>query len=390
MAEKLDRGNNSHIINSDIVESIEYLNNSLNHLIKENNKESDLFDFIINNLPYGILVIDRYTRVKKINTSLINLFHLNKKEIPGVKTSSIFNNNNLEILISRTFNESGIHNEKIIFYGDEETELEIEIIPIMSDDNLKLNVNKKEELNLLILFKNVTPEIEFSKLRSQFAANISHEMKTPLTAIKGFLETLVEDDFNDHEIIKKYVNKSIDEVEHLYNLIEDVLNLSHIEYKRNIMFPRKYNLVDIINDCISSLDLLAENNDVEITFFHNSDHINYKTDRELFEKLVKNIIENTIFHAGKKARLKILINESRESIKMEFTDNGIGIEKMDLPYIFQRFYRGKNPYSLKNIGSGLGLSIVKHIVELHNGQIVATSIPNIKTQFIITLPKNNN
>ena len=74
---------------------------------------------------------------------------------------------------------------------------------------------------------------------------------------------------------------------------------------------------------------------------------------------------------------------------MEFSDNGIGIDKQDLPYIFQRFYRGKNQFSSKNIGSGLGLSIVKHIVELHNGKIIATSIPNIKTQFVITLPKKD-
>ena len=165
----------------------------------------------------------------------------------------------------------------------------------------------------------------------------------------------------------------MDEVNHLNNLIEDVLNLSHIEYKRNIMFLREYNLVDIIKECISSLDLLAKKNEIEINFSYNANPVNFKTDIELFEKLVKNIIENTIFHAGKKVNLKINLNENKDKILLEFSDNGIGIDKQDLPYIFQRFYRGKNMFSSKNIGSGLGLSIVKHIVELHNGKISVTS-----------------
>ncbi len=243
---------------------------------------------------------------------------------------------------------------------------------------------------MLILFKNITPEIEFSKLRSQFVANVSHEMRTPLTSIKGYLETLIEDDLKNKQIIKKYIGKSLEEVNRLGNLIEDVLNLSHIEFKRNLMFLKEYNLIDIINDCINSLNLLAKKYDIKISFIYNTNPINYKTDGELFEKLVKNLIENTIFHAGRKVKLEISLNENDSNISLVFTDNGIGIEKQDLPYIFQRFYRGKSSFSSGNLGSGLGLSIVKHIVELHNGKISVISTPNIETKFSIIFPKKEN
>ena len=197
----------------------------------------------------------------------------------------------------------------------------------------------------------------------------------------------LEEDLKNSKIAKKYLGNSLDEVNHLSNLIEDVLNLSHIEYKRNIMFLREYNLVEVINECIGSLDLLAKRNEIEINFSYNTNPINYKTDIELFEKLVKNLIENAIFHAGKKAILKIRLSEDNGKILLEFSDNGIGIDKQDLPYIFQRFYRGKNHFHQKTIGSGLGLSIVKHIVALHNGKISVTSIPNIETKFSITFPE---
>ncbi len=242
----------------------------------------------------------------------------------------------------------------------------------------------------MILFKNATPEIEFAQLRSKFVANISHEMRTPLTSIKGYLETLVEEDLKNSKVAKKYLNNSLDEVDHLSNLIEDILNLSHIEYKRNTIFLKEYNLVKVIKEYIASLDLLAKRNEIKIKFSYNTDPINFKTDIELFEKLVKNLIENTIFHAGKKVLLKINLNEENERILLEFSDNGVGINKQDLLYIFQRFYRGKNPFSSKNIGSGLGLAIVKHIVELHNGKISVTSKPNIETKFSIIFPRKSN
>jgi len=379
--------NNSLNKELNIEENIKSLNKFLNIFIKKNNKELYLFDFVIENIPYGILIIDSLRRIKKINSSLINLFYLNREELLGMKTFLIFNNNSFENLISESFNELKLQNEKILFYGDEDIELDIEAIPITI--NGQFIETGEEEAYLLILFKNVTPEIEFAKLRSKFVANISHEMRTPLTSIKGYLETLTEEDLKNSKLVKKYLNKSLDEVNHLNNLIEDILNLSHIEYKRNIIFLREYNLVDIIKDCITSLDLLAKKNEIEINFSYNNNPINYKTDIELFEKLIKNIIENAIFHAGKKSKLKIRISENKDRVLLEFSDNGIGIDKQDLPYIFQRFYRGKNPFSSKNIGSGLGLSIVKHIVALHDGKIIATSIPNIKTQFVITLPKKD-
>jgi two-component system phosphate regulon sensor histidine kinase PhoR len=286
-----------------------------------------------------------------------------------------------------------LNRKNIIFYrDDEDIHFEIEAIPVLFNEDSVTKENKAEEnkdINLLILFKNITQEVEFSKLRSQFVANISHEMRTPLTSIRGFLETIAGDESVRNQKIKSYLSKSLKEVSRLNYLIEDILNLSNIEYKRNILFRKDYNLNDIIKDSIDSLIFLARQNDVRVDFKYSNDPINYQTDEELFRQMVKNIIENSIFYAGKGVKLSIGIKENKDSVLLQFKDNGIGINREELPYIFQRFYRGKNLKSSKQIGSGLGLSIVKHIVELHNGEISVDSTLNKETKFSIILTKKS-
>lgn len=334
---------------------------------------------VLDNIPFGAIILDDQYRILKINDSLAGLFYLDKNECIGKKTILVFNNNNLEDLITKTYTEAKPQKDEILFYGEENISLDIEAVPI--------KVSGTEKIYLLVLIRNATQEVEFAKLRSHFVANVSHEMRTPLTSIRGYIETILEDDLTDKEIIKNYLTRSLGEVERLSHLIEDVLDLSNIEYRRNVLFEKEYNLVDLINECIQSAGFLAEKNDVTIEFKYGTNPVKYITDEDLFKQLVRNMIENSIFHAGKGIKLIIKLEEEDDIVRLIFSDNGAGITEQDIPYIFQRFYRGKNPFSSRNIGSGLGLSIVKHITELHNGKIEVMSIPDTETKFIISLPK---
>ncbi len=344
------------------------------HANKE--KQKELLDLIIDNIPNGIVLLDEELRIVKINESISNLFYLEKSKTIGSTTIFIFNNKNLEDLIDETVFTLKPQQKKIVFYQDEEITLEVEALPV-----------KLENLSIFLLFRNTTQEAEFSKLRSQFVANVSHEMRTPLTSIKGYIETLIESDLEDKELLNKYLLKSNEEVDRLSFLIKDVLDLSNIEYRRNILLKQEFNLVDIIRDCIKSLHFLAEKNDVKIIFSPADNTVKMRTDEELFRQLASNMIENTIFHGGKSIELNIEVENKTSEIILSFYDNGVGIEKSDQPFIFQRFYRGANPISLKKTGSGLGLAIVKHIVELHGGKIGLTSVPGVETRFTISFPK---
>lgn len=348
----------------------------INSLRADIKKQQELFDLIIDSVPNGIVLLDEKLKIAKINESISNLFYLDKVKAIGSTTIFLFHNKNLEDLINESVSTLKLQQKTIVFYQDEDITLEVEAIPVDIED-----------FSICLLFKNTTQEAEFSKLRSQFVANVSHEMRTPLTSIKGYIETLLENDTVDKELIKRYLLKADEEVDRLSFLIEDVLDLSNIEYRRNILLKQEFNIVDIIKDCIKSLVFLTEKNNVKIVFNPDSDAIKMRTDEELFRQLVRNMIENAIFHGGKGTELNIELENSTSELILSFYDNGVGIEKSDQPFVFQRFYRGANPISSKKIGSGLGLAIVKHIVELHGGTIELTSTPGIDTRFTITFPK---
>ncbi len=369
---------------------VEEVINLFKDIIKIIKQNSYLIDMIIDNTQQGIMIIDRERKILKINNSLLNLFYLNRGDVLNSKTIIALNNEKLENQISRSFKELVSQENDIVFFEEEEKHLEVETIPVIFSPYSSVeDIKKNEDITVLILifFRNVTPEVEFSKLRSQFVDNISHEMRTPLTSIGGYLETILSDDSINQEKIKDYLSKSLKEVERLNLLIKDILDLSNIEYRRNVLFEKEYNLIDIIKDTIESLSFLANQNNLKIDFKFNSNPINYQTDGELFRQMVRNIIENSIFYAGDGVKLDIDIREENSKILLTFKDNGIGINKDELPYIFQRFYRGRNPGSSKQIGSGLGLSIVKHIVDLHKGKISVSSIPYRETRFSIVLLK---
>jgi two-component system phosphate regulon sensor histidine kinase PhoR len=356
--------------------NIKNFSNELQKLDSNLKNQLKFIDLIFDNIPHGILLLDSQLRILRVNESLAALFYLDKEKIIGLKTIIVFNNINLEDLINKAFKELETQKDEITFYGEEDLNLEVDAIPL-----------NFENLSLLVLFRNTTQEVEFAKLRSQFVANVSHEMRTPLTSIRGYIETLLDSDSKDKKIINNYLTKTIGEIHRLNYLIEDVLNLSNIEYKRNILIKQVNNIVEIIKECISSLSFLADKSDIKISFEYDKDPINFVTDNELFSQLVRNMIENTIFHGGEGINLKINLEEKVSNITLIFSDNGIGIDKQDLPFIFQRFYKGKNPFSKRKNSSGLGLSIVKHIIDLHKGSINVTSTSNLETKFTITFPR---
>lgn len=361
--------------------------NLFKDIVKHN---SYLIDLIIDNTQQGVMIIDKEKKILKINKSILSLFYMKREDVLNNKTIIALNNEKFENLITKTFEKLVPQGNNIVFFEDEEKHLEVEAIPVIFDhysDSEEIKKKETRTMELLVFFKNVTPEVEFSRLRSQFVDNISHEMRTPLTSIGGYLETILEDDSIDQEKIKDYLSKSLKEVGRLNYLIKDVLNLSSIEYRRNVLFEKEHNLIDIIEDVIKSLSFLAKQNNIEINFKFSNNPINYQTDEELFRQMVRNIIENSIFYAGEGAKLSVDIKEEDNKILLTFKDNGIGIGKDELPYVFQRFYRGRNPKSSNQIGSGLGLSIVKHTVDLHKGKISVSSIPHRETKFNIVLPK---
>jgi two-component system phosphate regulon sensor histidine kinase PhoR len=192
---------NTGIYNKQMLENyIARLKENIDTLLRNSQQKTNLVNLILNNVSLGILIIDNNRRIIRINESLMSLFYLDKIKIIDNKTIMVFNNENFENLISKSFNNLEAQQERITFFGDEDISLDIVAIPItpecsiVTKEDIKKLRDMRTKINLFIIIRNITQEIEFSKLRSQFVANISHEMKTPLTSIKGYTETAIEDD----------------------------------------------------------------------------------------------------------------------------------------------------------------------------------------------------
>ncbi|NFT82638.1 GHKL domain-containing protein, partial [Clostridium botulinum] len=254
---------------------------------------------------------------------------------------------------------------------DYEIDKEIKILhPIERDLKIKKSniINGIEMIGKVITIQDITDIKKLELMRTQFVANVSHELKTPLTSIKGFAETLryVE----DNETREKFLNIIDKESERLSRLINDILVLSSIESNistQNDEFLPK----SIIEDVINMVRKLANNKAINLEFYDDNQEL-ILGDKDKFYQLTLNLVENAIKYSENGSNVKVISYSKQGNYYLEISDNGLGIPKEDLPRIFERFYRVDK--SRKKGGTGLGLAIVKHIVKTFNGDINVKSI----------------
>jgi two-component system phosphate regulon sensor histidine kinase PhoR len=228
---------------------------------------------------------------------------------------------------------------------------------------------------------------ELESIRKEFVANVSHELKTPLTSISGYIETLQNGAIEKPEVRDKFLDIIAIETARLNRLIEDLLIISDIESGRESKAPERINITDTILETIEFLDNIATAKEISlITSFDKEDiYINGSHDR--FKQMMINLLENAIKYSNNNSKISININSSESMVNIEVVDEGIGIASEHLPRLFERFYRVDKSRSQKAGGTGLGLAIVKHIVFLFEGEISVNSIEDKGTTFTVKLPK---
>ncbi|WP_278600417.1 sensor histidine kinase, partial [Clostridium tertium] len=237
-------------------------------------------------------------------------------------------------------------------------------------------------IGVVITVLDITDIKRLENIRSQFVANVSHELKTPLTSIKGFAETLkfVE----DLPTRNKFLDIIDKEAERLTNLINDILILSNIENNHK-MKEEEFNPAKVIEDVINMVTPQMNSKQIEINFSSNGTN-ELNGDRDKFFQMILNLVENAIKYSNDKTLISIRTYDINDYTYIEVEDNGIGIPKEDLPRIFERFYRVDK--SRAKGGTGLGLAIVKHIARMFNGEIFVKSTLNKGTKFTIKLRKS--
>lgn len=228
------------------------------------------------------------------------------------------------------------------------------------------------------------------KFRREFLSNISHEFKTPLFAIQGYIEALQDGGLDDPELTGQFLGKAAKNVDRLSFLIKDLDAISKLESGEIPINYEKFDLAELIKEVIESMDLKAKEYKISLVF---KDKYQFPTmvraDREKIRQVLVNLIDNSFKYGRENGSTAIKTFELHDQILVEITDDGAGIEEKYLPRLFERFYRTDKSRSRKIGGSGLGLAIVKHIIEAHQQTITVRSTEGVGSTFGFTIEKVN-
>ena len=237
-------------------------------------------------------------------------------------------------------------------------------------------------------------KIEIENLKSQeqfrreFLANISHEFKTPLFAIQGYIEALQDDGMDDPDLTRSFLNKASRNIDRLTLLVKDLDVISKLESGEAPINFEKFDITILVKDVIEQMEHKAERHQVELIFKDKYDSpMLVNADRDKICQVLVNLIDNGLKYGREQGFVAIKIFELHDQILVEVTDNGTGIEEKYLPRLFERFFRTEQSRSRQIGGSGLGLAIVKHILEAHEQTITVRSTEGVGTTFAFTLQR---
>ncbi|MFM7217346.1 MAG: sensor histidine kinase [Bacteroidota bacterium] len=226
--------------------------------------------------------------------------------------------------------------------------------------------------------------------RKEFLGNVSHELKTPLFSIQGYIHTLLDGALDDPEVNSHYLNRAARSVERLCMIVEDLESISKMESGEMLIEQRPFDIHDLAKDVFDSLELRARERNIRLGFKEGSDrHFLVMADKDRIRQVLLNLIVNSIKYGKTEGSTLVGFYDMDEKVLVEITDTGLGIEPQHLPRIFERFYRVDKSRSREQGGTGLGLAIVKHLIEAHKESINVRSSYGVGTTFTFTLRKSD-
>ena len=259
---------------------------------------------------------------------------------------------------------------------------------IDSDENIIQNVEREVAEWAADQQRQIDTLKALETYRRDFVGNISHELKTPIFNIQGYLHTLLEGGLNDATINLKYLERAAANVERLQNIVQDLDTISKLESGAMILDITAFDIRMLVQEVLEHLEMQAAKKKILIGFKEGADKpFKVKADREAIRQVFINLISNAIKYGNPGGYVRVSFYDMHAYVLIEIADNGIGISEKHLPHLFDRFYRVEKSRSRAEGGTGLGLSIVKHIVEAHKQTINVRSTPQLGSTFGFTLEK---
>ena len=246
---------------------------------------------------------------------------------------------------------------------------------------------KGSDIGIIMIIQDITERQKIEDMQTDFVANVSHELKTPLTTIKSYTETLLDGELADAETAKNFLAIIDNEADRMNRLVKELLQLSRIDYKQEKWFKKEMNLTSLLKVCVKNIAMSAKTENQHLNcIFNPDDEIRVIADKDGIEQVILNILSNAIKYTKAGGRIDIDAFIKNRKAHIVVTDNGIGIPEGEISRVFERFFRVDKARSRAKGGTGLGLSITKQIVEEHDGSIELQSRENRGTKVTVLLP----
>lgn len=333
------------------------------------------------NMVEAVIVIKESGIVTNLNQSAERLLHLPHGKAKGNHFSEVIHNIELHYFVQEIFQSHSPVEKEILFMSEHLGQLFLQVHGVLIRD---------EEFDVpraLMVFNDVTKLRKLESIRSDFVANVSHELKTPITTIKGFIETLRDGAVEDPYETMHFLDIMQKNADRLHSIVEDLLTLSRVEDDdKHARIPLRYeSIAKPLEAAIETCSLRALKKGIRFNF-HCPDTILVKMNAPLLEQAVSNLVVNAIKYSDDNKMIFLHVDVDENYVHIKVKDNGIGIPREHLPRLFERFYRSDKARSRKLGGTGLGLAIVKHIVSAHHGEVEVESEVGQGSVFTIKLP----
>lgn len=363
-----------------LAEALNRMARGLENRIETVNRQRKELAAVLSSMSEGLIAVDREEKIVNVNPAASRMFEVDLSSARGRVVGEMIRRQGLREFLTEAMAGSGSRRRDIVIHqsgGD--LILNAHASPILGTD-------KEERIGTLMVFNDFTELRRLEAVRQDFVANVSHEIKTPLTAIKGFVETL-DEGVEDPGESRRFLKIILRHADRLSAIVEDLLTLSRLEGDRGresiqVKKTRVKNMIQIaMQVCLS----VAEDNGVAMSLSCPAD-LTVMVDETLFEQALINLIDNAVKYGGRGSKVEIDATAKNAGVVIGIRDQGPGVPKKHLPRLFERFYRVDKARSRRMGGTGLGLSIVKHIVQVHGGWVKVESDIGKGSLFSIHLP----
>ncbi|MFN3190362.1 MAG: sensor histidine kinase [Aureliella sp.] len=366
---------------SDFCLQMDSIADSINQHFSDLRNENERSELVLGNLREGVLAVDDRSQILLANRAFRRLFQLPDSNFLYRPFLEMLRIPAVTKLIQQTLRD---HNPAVdeIEFGDEPRHLRVFSRPLPLSE---ARMGAEDRVGVLVTVRDQTLIKRVDLIKRDFVANASHELKTPLAAIRAYAETLEMGALEDVSAAKGFVKNIVAQADRMDGLVQGMLQLSRVEVGAAVKI-KKFDVLEAVGPCIDAAQALARGKGIRVELEQDPNEIWVESDRDGLQTIVSNLLSNAVRYTPEDGTVRSALYVENEALVIEVVDTGIGMRKEDLDRVFERFYRAEKDRSSDTGGTGLGLAIVKHLVSALNGQVTADSELGVGSRFRVELP----